>query len=88
MSLLDPPRVGDGAIYPSDAVLVTPDQLAVWLQLSKRSLWRLRSAGQLPAPVRLRKAVRWRVSDIEAWLAAGCPAQPSEPKARRIRPER
>lgn len=88
MSLLDPPRVGDGAIYPSDAVLVTPDQLAVWLQLSKRSLWRLRSEGQLPAPVRLRKAVRWRISDIEAWLAAGCPAQPAEPKARRIRPER
>lgn len=56
-----------------EAVLITADQLAVWLQVSKRSLWRLRSAGQLPAPVKLRSAVRWRLSDIEAWLAQGCP---------------
>jgi predicted DNA-binding transcriptional regulator AlpA len=88
MSLLDPPRAGDSAVYPSDAVLVTPDQLAVWLQLSKRSLWRLRSAGQLPAPVRLRKAVRWRISDIENWLAQGCPAQSDETEPRRNRRSR
>jgi len=64
----------ENVVHPrSEALLVTPDQLAVWLQVSKRSLWRLKSAGQLPAPIRLRKAVRWRVSDIEDWLAAGCP---------------
>ena len=66
---------GENVVRPlSEALLVTPDQLAGWLQVSKRSLWRLKSDGQLPPPIRLRKAVRWRVSDIEAWLVAGCPA--------------
>jgi len=58
----------------SSTILITADQLAAWLQISKRSLYRLRSDGTLPAPLRLRHAVRWRVADIEAWLTAGCPA--------------
>jgi predicted DNA-binding transcriptional regulator AlpA len=53
-------------------VLVTASQLAGWLQVSKRSLYRLRSAGQLPEPVRLGGTVRWRAADLEAWLASDC----------------
>jgi predicted DNA-binding transcriptional regulator AlpA len=68
-----------------EPLLITADQLAVWLQVSVRSLWRLRSAGQIPPPVRLRKAVRWRLADIEDWLAKGCPAQPDETETRRNR---
>lgn len=63
----------------SASELVTPQQLAKWLNLSTRSLCRMRSDGQLPPPLRLRKAVRWRASDIEDWLAAGCPRQPCHP---------
>ena len=36
-----------------DVTLITAQQLAGCLQVSKRSLWRLRTAGQLPEPVRL-----------------------------------
>jgi predicted DNA-binding transcriptional regulator AlpA len=53
-------------------VLITARQLAAWLKISKRSLYRMRSAGQLPEPIRLRGAVRWRAADIEAWLTASC----------------
>lgn len=62
-------------LYSSKVILITPEQLAKLLQISKRSLWRLRASGQLPAPVQLRKSVRWRATDIEQWLARGCPQQ-------------
>jgi len=58
--------------------LITADELARRLAISKRSLWRLRSAGCLPPPVRLGGAVRWRLEEIKKWIADGCPA----PRAR------
>ncbi|MBL9082139.1 MAG: helix-turn-helix domain-containing protein [Planctomycetales bacterium] len=61
---------------PESTALLTAKQVAAWLQISERSLWRMRSAGQLPAPLRLGGAVRWRREELAAWLAAGCPPQP------------
>jgi len=43
------------------------------LHLSQRSVWRLRDAGKMPAPLKIGAAVRWRESEISAWIAAGCP---------------
>lgn len=65
--------------YPASAVVVTADQLAVWLQVSKRTLWRLRAEGLLPPPLRLGKSIRWRASVIEEWLAGGCPVGQERP---------
>lgn len=62
-------------------LLLTADMLATQLQVSKRTLWRLRSAGLLPQPVRLGGTVRWRASDITAWIAAGC-AAPRDARAK------
>jgi len=31
------------------------------------------SAGRTPAPVRLGKRTLWRIQDLEAWVASGCP---------------
>ena len=46
------------------------------LGLSVRAIRRLDSAGKLPRAVRLsRRCVRWRLSEIEKWLAAGAPAR-------------
>jgi prophage regulatory protein len=50
----------------------TLGQVAV---LSTRTIWRLRSAGKLPKPIRIGGAIRWRASDIELWLENGCPDQ-------------
>ena len=55
------------------ALLVSADTLAQMLEISVRTLWRLRAAGKLPAPVRLGGSVRWRPRDIESWITAGCP---------------
>lgn len=39
--------------------------LAKLLQVSVRNVWRLRSAGRLPAPIRIARVVRWDRRDID-----------------------
>lgn len=58
---------------PVGALLITADELATLLGLSARTVWRMHSAGRLPAPVKLGRAVRWRQKEIDAWIEAGCP---------------
>lgn len=56
-----------------DFALMTASELATVLHISKRTLWRMKSAGKLPPPVRLGGAVRWGVEAIRKWIASGCP---------------
>lgn len=58
-------------------MLLTPDEAAALLKVSVRTLWRMRSAGEVPEPVRLRNSVRWRKTDLARWLATGCPSRDS-----------
>jgi excisionase family DNA binding protein len=53
--------------------LMTVKDIAKKLQLSPRSIWRMVNTGKMPAPVRLIRSVRWKRSDIEQWIAFGCP---------------
>lgn len=55
------------------SLLLNVEEVARLLKISSRSVNRLRSAGHLPEPVELLGSIRWRRSDIEAWVAAGCP---------------
>jgi len=52
---------------------LTARQFAKLLQVSLRTLWRMRSAGTLPQPLRLGGVVRWRKRDVDQWIADGCP---------------
>ena len=45
------------------------------LQVSTRTVWRLDSAGKLPASVRVGGRPRWRRQELEQWVAAGCPSR-------------
>ena len=60
-----------------DLQLVSAERLAELLDVSIRTLWRLRSAGKLPPPLRIGSAVRWPLTTIHEWMAAGCPAADS-----------
>jgi predicted DNA-binding transcriptional regulator AlpA len=51
------------------APLLTQRDAARLLALSTRTLERLRYTGGGPRFVRLRGSVRYRVSDLEAWIA-------------------
>lgn len=60
----------------SPTLLLDTRDLSNELRLSRRTVQRMLAAGTLPEPVRLpgHRALRWRRADIEAWIAAGCPA--------------
>ena len=67
----------------SEVVLAySAKQLAEKLGLSERSIRRMDTTGELPAPVRLRTRVKWRASEIEDWLAAGAPGREAWEKMR------
>jgi len=53
--------------------LLTAQAIGEILSLSKRQVFRLRSSGKIPMPVRIGGSVRWRLADIDEWIAAGCP---------------
>ncbi len=56
-------------------ILLTVDELSDLLKVSNRTIWRMRSASQIPSPVRIGGGVRWRQSEIENWIQEGCPDQ-------------
>jgi predicted DNA-binding transcriptional regulator AlpA len=49
---------------PAELSVIGAKQLAAMLCLSTRTLRRLASAGRLPSPLHIGRAVRWRVADI------------------------
>ena len=56
-------------------LLLAADRVAELLDISTRTLWRLRAARKLPSPVKIGGSVRWRAKEIENWIEAGCPIQ-------------
>ena len=59
---------------PRNGILaLSAEELAERMGVSLRHVRRLDSSGQLPKPIRLGRSVRWPLSEVEAWLAAGAP---------------
>ena len=47
--------------------------VAEMLNVSSETVRRLTDRGAMPKPVRFGRAVRYRLSDLESWIANGCP---------------
>jgi predicted DNA-binding transcriptional regulator AlpA len=58
-----------------EPLLITADQVAALLQVSARTVWRLRSAGKLPKPVEVGGSVRWNSEQMRKWIVEGCPVE-------------
>jgi prophage regulatory protein len=58
---------------PIPAELINAQAFAKMLSISERTLYRLKSTGELPKPVILGGSVRWRLEDIRRWISLGCP---------------
>lgn len=59
--------------------LIDVRELAALIHRSPSSIWRDAAAGLLPAPILVgKRGKRWRLSDVERWLRAGCPKPASE----------
>ena len=54
-------------------MLLKTTDVAERLSVSPRTVARLASSGQIPAPVKIGGSVRWRATDIQAWIELGCP---------------
>lgn len=54
-------------------VLITAKEVAQYLSVSERTVWRLKSAGRLPQSVELGGSVRWIASEFLKWVERGCP---------------
>jgi prophage regulatory protein len=67
---------------PPVPLLIDIHTLAALLTRSVASLERDQATGRLPAPVRIGGSKKWRRADIEAWVAAGCPARTATRKAK------
>lgn len=53
----------------NDYEMIDSDQVAHVLGCSKRTVWRMLEAGELPAPIRFnRKVVRWCAATLRAWM--------------------
>jgi excisionase family DNA binding protein len=61
--------------------LLTQDEAAELLKLSVRTVERLRVSGTGPKFLKIMRSVRYRPSDVEAWLAARIVSSTSEEKA-------
>ncbi len=52
--------------------LLRVSEVAKTLSVSSRTIWRMTDRGELPRPVRIgTRMVRWRESEIEAYIADG-----------------
>lgn len=56
-----------------DVQLLSANELAPMLVLSRRQIFRLNASGKLPASLKIGGSVRWLASEIKVWLAAGAP---------------
>lgn len=54
-------------------VLVTLNDVAALLGCSTRHVRRLADSGRIPQPVKFGALLRWIKTDIDQWIAAGCP---------------
>ncbi len=54
----------------TQSALIDAAELARMLAVSKPTIWRMKEAGKLPPAIALTsQCIRWRRSDVEAWLA-------------------
>ena len=55
-------------------LLIDVATVANKLSLSERSVWEYAKTGRMPGPRHVGRRRLWSVSEIEQWIAAGCPA--------------
>ena len=63
-----PPDPTPSTTAPLDPVLTWPELRAI-IKLSRPQIWRLRSVGQFPKPIRLSpNRIAWKTADVLRWI--------------------
>lgn len=55
------------------AALISIRDISTLLNCSPRHVYRLMDARRIPQPIKLGALLRWVKTDIDHWIAAGCP---------------
>lgn len=63
--------------HPIECELINANRFAELLNISERTLYRLKRTEQLPEPIQLGGSVRWRLTEIRRWIEKGCPKKPN-----------
>ncbi len=66
------PSAADRVATPEPALLDVRDA-AVLCGFSPKHVRRLSSTGQMPAPAKLGRILRWSRQELLTWIADGCP---------------
>jgi predicted DNA-binding transcriptional regulator AlpA len=64
-------RAAVAELGPAVDRLIDVQAVAGLLSLSARSVWKLHAAGKLPSAMRVGRAVRWKLSDVQSFIADG-----------------
>ncbi len=56
------------------AEMLDVSDVATRLNISTRTVRRMADCGLMPRPVRLAGCIRWRRTDLDRWIDAGCPS--------------
>ncbi len=65
----DSARRDDG----QDNGFLTIKEASAYCKISESNFYKLNRKGLVPKPVKIGTILRWRKSDLVAWVAAGCP---------------
>jgi len=66
------------------ATLLNVKEVSEMLGISERTIYRLSDAGDMPQPVKLGAAVRWRKHELESWIENGCPKGKSRRRSKKL----
>jgi excisionase family DNA binding protein len=64
-----------------EALLISAEELANLLGLSKRHVWRLLSRGDLIKPIKIGSTTRWPLDAVREWITVGCPRPSDSPES-------
>ena len=67
-------------------ILVTADEAAKLLAMGRSTFWQNVKKGELPGPVKIGGATRWRLSELLQHLQASLTTMPSVPGAEQGTP--
>jgi predicted DNA-binding transcriptional regulator AlpA len=57
-----------------ESLLISAAKVGSLLDVHERTVWRMRSAGEIPPPIKVGpRKVRWRRAEILNWIEQGCP---------------
>lgn len=54
-------------------LLLNSREVADLIGASPRTVVRLADAGRMPRPIKVGALTRWRRSELDSWIARGCP---------------